>query len=314
MDKISVIVPIYNSEKYLDECIKSILEQTYENFELILVNDGSNDKSIEICNNYQSNEKRIKVLNLEHNGVSNARNKGIDIATGQWICFVDSDDIIDKTFLKTLITLVKEYKSDIAEVDFGYMHKKYKKIKEKNEIYNSYEMAKRLYSTNGIRTAIITNKLYNIDLFKKIKFDLDRQNEDDFIIHKLLFATKKDIVINNKRLYWYRIHNDSRNLKFDKEKLNILDVFQEREKYFISNEELLRKNKIAKIDMILYLYHICQMNNKEEEKEILKNKFKEEYKKLNVSLGLKRKIKYQLFNKYPKIVSYIILLRQRKEL
>lgn len=194
------------------------------------------------------------------------------------------------------------------------MHKKYKKIKEKNEIYNSYEMAKRLYSTNGIRTAIITNKLYNIDLFKKIKFDLDRQNEDDFIIHKLLFATKKDIVINNKRLYWYRIHNDSRNLKFDKEKLNILDVFQEREKYFISNEELLRKNKIAKIDMILYLYHICQMNNKEEEKEILKNKFKEEYKKLNVSLGLKRKIKYQLFNKYPKIVSYIILLRQRKEL
>lgn len=82
MDKISVIVPIYNSEKYLDECIKSILEQTYENFELILVNDGSNDKSIEICNNYQSNEKRIKVLNLEHNGVSNARNKGIDIATG----------------------------------------------------------------------------------------------------------------------------------------------------------------------------------------------------------------------------------------
>lgn len=315
MDKISIIVPIYNSERYLAQCIESILNQTYTNFELILINDGSKDKSLDICNKYAKYDSRIYILNLlDNKGVANARNEGIQHAKGKYICFIDSDDMVDKIFLITLISLIKEYNADIAETDFGYMYKKYKKQKKKNEIYDSYGMANRLYSQNGIRTVIITNKLYNIDLFKKIKFDLDRPNEDEFIIHELLFATKKNIVINNQKLYWYRIHNDSRQLSFNKEKLRILEVFQEREQYFNANEELLKKNRIAKIDRILYLYHICQINKKEEEKKILKNKFKEELKKLNVKLDIKRKIKYYIFNIYPEIISYIILLRQRKEL
>ena len=312
MDKISIIVPIYNSEKYLDECIQSILEQTYNNFELILVNDGSDDKSLSICNNYINDDKRIKLLNLKHKGVQIARNTGIENAKGQWICFIDSDDIVDRDFLQTLIRLVKKYNTDIAEVDFLYKGEKVRKNKEQVELYNSDEMANRLYSKYGIKTAIITNKIYNKQLFSDIKFDPDKPNEDEFIVHKLIYATKKKIVVSNQKLYIYRIREDSSQRTFSSQKLEVLQVFDERKEYFKNDEKLLEKNQIAKIDMILYLYYICSINKQQELKEILKNKFKEEYSNLNISLNMKRKIKYYLFERYPDFVSDIIKFRQRR--
>ena len=97
--KISVIVPVYNTEKYLKQCIESILNSTYRNFEIILVNDGSTDRSEKICRYYSKKDPRVKVLNQEHSGVSTARNKGIDSSEGEWIVFVDSDDRISRGFL-----------------------------------------------------------------------------------------------------------------------------------------------------------------------------------------------------------------------
>ena len=102
MKLISVIVPIYNAEAYLDRCIQSIISQTYANFELILVNDGSTDKSLEICNNYASRDSRIIVISQKKSGVSSARNQGIEIAKGEWITFIDADDFVDNNYIDAL--------------------------------------------------------------------------------------------------------------------------------------------------------------------------------------------------------------------
>ena len=311
MDKISVIVPIYNSEKYLKFCIDSILNQNYKNFEILLINDGSTDNSLNICYEYSQKNNNIRVFNLKHGGVSVARNFGISQANGQYICFIDSDDIIKNNFLKTLIDMILKFKLDIAEVDFEYINKKIKLKNEKIDFVTSEEMIERLYSKEGIRTVHITNKLFNINLFNNIKFE-NKENEDEYIIHKLLFETKKKIAINNQKLYLYRTLDNGRERKFNSEKLRKLEVFDERDKFFINNTNLVKKNKLAKLDMILYLSYICDKNKKREEKKWLANYFLEEYQKLNVKPDLKRRIKYYLFMKKPKLIIKIIELRNRK--
>lgn len=313
MNTVSIIVPIYNSEKYLPQCIESILNQTYKNFELILVNDGSTDNSLSICESYAQKDERIEILNLQHNGVSNARNNGISKAKGEFICFVDSDDKIEKDFLLVLTNLQNKYNSDIAEVDFKYLNDNSKKNTDnKEEVFNSFQMMNRLYSTNGIRTVMIPNKLYKASLFEKILFDVEHEHEDEFIIHKLIFSAKNNIAVSNLKLYVYRIHKKSRQRTFNTRKLDVLQVFDEREKYFKENEELVEKNKIAKLDMILFLYSVCKLNKKKKEQIYLKNIFEKEYETFNLNINLKRKIKYSLFEKLPNLVSNIIIFKRGK--
>ena len=111
---ISVIVPIYNVEQYLEKCIESIISQTYKNLQIILIDDGSNDKSGKICNKYAEKDKRVVVIHKENAGVSEARNTGLDNAKGEWITFVDADDWIEEEYCQRLYNLVIETNSDVA--------------------------------------------------------------------------------------------------------------------------------------------------------------------------------------------------------
>ena len=313
MSKISIIVPVYNSEKYLEKCIESILGQTYQDYELILVNDGSTDTSNIICEKYLKKSDKIRKLNLQHRGGSYARNQGILKAIGEFICFIDSDDEVDKTYLETLILLQEKYNADIVEVKTCYMGGvSGKKITYKEELLTQKQMMYRLYSKEGKNTVLITNKLFKKNLFKEIKFDEKHKNEDEFIIHKLIFATKGKIVSSNRTLYYYRIRKDSTQRTFDSKKLDILEVYDEREKYFSTDEKLKIRNRIAKIDMILFLYSVCKKNKKKEEQEYLKEIFKNEYKKIDFELDTKRKVKYFLFNKIPNIIANVIIIKRGK--
>ena len=114
MPEISVIVPVYKAEQYLDRCVKSILEQTYQNFELILVDDGSPDNSPSLCDEWAKNDNHIYVIHKENGGASSARNAGLKIAKGSWIAFADSDDWLDRTALKTLYDLANQYNVPMA--------------------------------------------------------------------------------------------------------------------------------------------------------------------------------------------------------
>ena len=113
-DLISIIIPAYNVEKYISKCLESIIKQTYSNIEIILVDDGSTDKTSEICDEYEKKDDRIKVIHTENRGVSEARNKGLENVKGNWITFVDSDDWIEEDFCEVLLKKIKDYDADIA--------------------------------------------------------------------------------------------------------------------------------------------------------------------------------------------------------
>ena len=154
MPKISIIIPIYNLEKYLDKCIKSILNQTFKDFELILVNDGSTDKSGVICDNYKKVDDRIVVIHKENGGTSSARNIGIDIARGKYIGFVDGDDYIHENMYYELYENLIKNNSDISICKFVRVYDnsemKFSNNNLLEENYSNIEALKELYKENAV--------------------------------------------------------------------------------------------------------------------------------------------------------------------
>ena len=204
--KVSVVVPIYNMEKYLKKCIESIINQTYHNIEVILVDDGSNDTSPNICDYFSRIDDRIKVIHKSNGGLSDARNCGIKSATGEYIMFVDSDDYID---CKTIEILVENIIKNEAEMvvhslkfvdENGYEVDYRKPIDSENKIFNEYEFWKYIYSNPDryILGVISCNKLMKKSIFEDVLYPVGKIHEDELILHKLLNKSKKIVFIKDK--------------------------------------------------------------------------------------------------------------------
>ena len=204
MPKISVIVPIYNTEKYLSQCIESILTQTFSDFELILINDGSTDNSGKICDKYASDDSRVVVIHKENGGQSSARNEGLEIARGEYITFVDSDDYYsDIKTLEYCIEILDNDKS-ISFVEFPIYHpeRNYKKndiqLTKKKDIYIAWlenKVVKTYFCDKVIRREIIINQ----------RFPIGMMFEDRYLFPELINNCKKISVIS-KGGYYYRQH------------------------------------------------------------------------------------------------------------
>ncbi len=209
--KISVIVPIYKVERYLRQCIDSIINQTYSNLEIILVDDGSPDNCGIICDEYAKIDKRIKVIHKENGGLSSARNAGLDIATGEYIGFVDSDDYIDKTMYEELINSIKKYDSDISTGMFFNKYRFFRKnskgfdkelvFKGKDKFINTKVGYKCIYFN-------VWSKLYKREIFDNIRFPEGMCFEDSYIIYEILDKAES-ISYVPKYLYYYRIRKNS---------------------------------------------------------------------------------------------------------
>ena len=208
MSEISIIVPVYNVEKYLENCIESILNQTFKDFELILVDDGSTDNSCKICDIYEKKDSRIKVIHKNNGGLSSARNAGLDIACGKYVGFIDSDDSIHPRMYEILYDLIKKYESDISCCNYK---KIYDIFKDEYENVNSLEVIemsnieaiKNLYDKEiGVKLVIACNKLYRKNLFDKIRYKVGRLHEDEFMAHRILYNSKKITYVDNE-LYYY---------------------------------------------------------------------------------------------------------------
>lgn len=205
--KISIIVPVYNVEKYLSRCIESILNQTFREFELILVNDGSTDKSGYICNKYKNLDERVIVINKENGGASSARNYGLNIARGEYIGFVDSDDYVHKYMFQVLYDNALKYSSDITMCNYKIVYDiKYEDFDDldiKNytpKFYSNIEAQYRLYDYLGI--VLPWNKLYKKSIFEGLRYEEGKIHEDEIIIHKLLY--KANLILDIPlQLYFY---------------------------------------------------------------------------------------------------------------
>lgn len=177
MDLLSVIVPVYKVEPYLRRCLDSIINQTYKNLEIILIDDGSPDNCGEICDEYALIDNRIKVIHKENGGVSSARNVGLESARGSFIAFVDSDDYLDYEMYETLIKIAKEEQSDIVEC--GYRWIKPEGIRDIDntrniDIYTNLEALETLYfgdQISGGLSIVVWNKIYNSRLLQDIRFE-----------------------------------------------------------------------------------------------------------------------------------------------
>lgn len=214
---ISIIVPIYNVERYLAECINSLINQTYRHIEILLINDGSPDNSLDICNEYASKDSRIKVFTKENGGLSDARNYGLDRASGDFIYFVDSDDFLEKEAIEHLYTQQVMHQADIVmakhliynedENYFGvYIFDKdyYIRVLDSKTVCE-YQVDSTYKSGEFV---VVWGKLYRKDLFKHIRYPKGRIHEDEFITHKLYLSANKIVVINEDD-YIYRIRNNS---------------------------------------------------------------------------------------------------------
>ena len=205
---VTVIIPVYNVEMYLPLCINSILNQTYQNLEIILIDDGSTDDSPGICDTYALKDNRIKVIHQQNQGAAVARNTGLENATGEYIVFVDSDDFINEKMIEKLYIALKQTDSDLSICNFKYTSENGKEIdlKEtdiKNEVLYTEEIIDKLFQNNNCGYIVIWNKMYKKDLWKQIRYPVGVIYEDEAVIHHIFSKCKKVATISDE-LYYYR--------------------------------------------------------------------------------------------------------------
>ena len=217
-EKITVIVPVYNVEHYLDKCLDSVIKQTYKNIEIIVVNDGSTDNSGEICQEYAQKDNRIVYIEKENGGLSDARNAGLDQMTGSYVTFVDSDDWIEQDYVETLYQKITEYQADIAIGNY-YSFDEERSVFLFHILGDSYyekahdnvSIFENLYENQEMRSfALISawGKLYKARLFEQLRFDIGKLGEDGYLNQKVYLLSEKVIYLN-KGLYAYRIRKGS---------------------------------------------------------------------------------------------------------
>lgn len=205
--QISVIIPVYNVEKYLRKCIESVLNQSFRNYEIILVDDGSTDSSGLICDEYSSKYDFITVIHKANGGLSQARNRGIDTSVGDYIIFIDSDDYVHPEMFKTLFDLNKKCGSEISACDKAFVFEnngliEYGTENEKEWIFTPEEAFVKITDFYGKLGMEMWNKLYKRELFNQIRFPEGKIFEDQATQYKLIFNAKKISYIE-KSLYFY---------------------------------------------------------------------------------------------------------------
>lgn len=207
-DLITIVVPIYNMEKYLNRCLDSILNQTYQNLEILLINDGSSDDSEKICLEYTKLDKRIKYLKKENGGLSSARNLGIKNATGKFIGFVDSDDVIDKNMYQILYSNLLQYGADVSICEVTRFNDFPVFSIEKSVVeYTKEDVLKIILKDEKICNYAV-NKLYKLQLIKDIYFPIGKVQEDVGTIYKFILNCEK-IVYTDSKLYGYYSRENS---------------------------------------------------------------------------------------------------------
>lgn len=250
---ISIIIPVYKVEKYLEKCIKSVLNQTYSNLQIILVDDGSPDNCGEICDKYANIDKRIEVIHKKNGGLSDARNVGLKAATGEYIGFVDSDDYVSKDMFQTLYNTLINTNSDVSICNF------YTVVGGKNivknldngiEIYSKIDILKEILLDKKIQS-YAWNKLYKKELFKNIEYPVGKKYEDIGTTFYLLEKCDK-IAVTGSPEYYYLTREDSIVNNATKETvIDYIELISDRYDYINKKYEELKKYNDYYITRIL---------------------------------------------------------------
>ncbi|MCR5753326.1 MAG: glycosyltransferase [Acetatifactor sp.] len=226
-DLISIIVPVYNVEKYLKRCVESLINQTYRELEIILVDDGSKDDSGSICEEYARKDNRIRVIHQRNGGLSCARNTGIENATGEYLLFVDSDDYISLKMCETLLNIIRQEEADIAICRYRrFGQERFEGVSDGEHsvrTLTTMEALEALYGPDGEVFTVSWNKLYRRRVIGEIRFPVGKINEDEHTTYRFLTAARK-IVFTSEVLYYY--FRNSASITTDGKYLASTDIYE----------------------------------------------------------------------------------------
>ena len=240
MNKIvSIIIPVYNVEKYLIQCLESVINQTYKDLQIILVNDGSTDRSYEICLKYSQKDNRIVFINQENKGSASAKNNGLKIANGYYIGFLDSDDFIELDTIEYMVNMIERNNADIVQCDFSNIYK------NTQEIIDDDILKERVLSSEKFldiflkdwKSSLFWNKLFKKEILKDIYFKEGRCIDDEFFTYKCVMRAKL-ISISNKKVYNYRIRKSS----IMKSEVSQRQILKDRIDYLSERYNIISKN------------------------------------------------------------------------
>ena len=294
---VSIIVPTYNVERYIKACLDSLLNQSYKEIEILIVDDGSTDKTPEICDLYEKKDNRIRIFHIEHKGVAVARNVGVEESKGKYCTFVDSDDFVSREFVSTLLDGIINYDADVSIV-------KVLDVKEDANIvdfdnYNDEVVFHYVDKINVAKSTLnddeincgVCNKLFKKSIFDGIKFPNGKVLEDVATFYKLIDKTNK-IVITDSIRYFYRIrkgsitHSINIPLYTDK-----IQIEKERYEFYENKYPNLLENNLHYYKALLECYPYIS----KEYKKIVKEDFKNIYPRVKNYLDTKDKIKIFVF-------------------
>ena len=207
--KVSIVVPVYNVEKYLQSCIDSLVSQTYLNLEIILVDDASTDNCPAICDEAARKDGRIKVIHKNNGGAASARNAGLNIVTGDYVCFVDSDDYVENKYIQRLVNVLEQENADAAVCGFWYLYRDHLEKKGFSGIHtvmNQTDYLQRFLT--DWTCGLIWNKIFRKETLKDVRFTEGHKIDDEFFTYKVIMNCKR-VVLFEDPLYYYRMRATS---------------------------------------------------------------------------------------------------------
>ena len=297
--KVSIIVPVYNVEEYIDKCIDSLLQQTYKNIEIILVDDGSTDLSGEKCDNYKSQDERILVFHKSNGGLADARNYGINKSSGDFLIFVDSDDWIESNTVENAISVMNDDQSDMVVygITIDYENGK-KKVKAplKKECIDKKRALIYINSFKGIDVSAC-NKMFKRKLFNNISFPYGKLCEDYYIMYKIFDCCSKISIIPSPYYHYFqRTNSISRNSNVN---MDYLYAAEEEVEYFKNHhEDILFSAITGYVFANIVIYSMKYSRNITFDKRKIQKEMRK-YKKYifqNKTLSILRKLQFLLFS------------------
>ncbi len=254
---VSVIIAVYNVEKYLKKCIESVINQTYKNMEIFLVDDGSTDNSSKICNDYKKMDSRIKVIHKKNGGVSSARNVALDRASGKYVTFIDSDDWVSENWIEFLVNSIEKHNSSVSIGEIcccSAARKSYIEFVGDEEVIDAPNQMIKYITEQNIRSTA-TNKLYYLSLFENLRFPEGKINEDAYITHQIIGESER-ISFAKDCYYYIRIRSGSITQQhFSVKNLDLLYASDNMEKYYLDKypqfEKLVLAHSINEISVLL---------------------------------------------------------------
>lgn len=294
MELVSVIIPIYNVEKYLKRCLDSIKEQEYSDIEVILVDDGSLDSSGKICDEYAVGDDRFMVIHKNNGGLSDARNVGMKKASGKYIFFLDADDWVSKDCIKKLYQYLKEKELDIVAggISISYSDGRCEQYTEYGDTVYSCKDALYDMGTKKKICVMSWNKLYKRSLLDDIYFPVGKINEDEFVTYKIILRANRIGFLDSNTYFYYQREKSISNSAKMFLKTDALEAFEERIITYKKNNyfDLIETTEYARL---MYIYNAmkCEDLNYRQKKKIYENAFDNKFLKYNYSyLGLKKRL------------------------